>query len=104
MPGNLQPLLRAQAMNGMVYLMAAHALRESTVSWSGRSMAVKIYLFDISASKKPGQNHPIRVYVQESGEPGDLNDGNARCLEHQLRDLTRFAARQLPCTGTTSAG
>ena len=75
-PGNLQPLLRTQSVNGSVYLLA-NAPFESTRVMVREIEGGQIYLFDISASKKSDQNHPIQVFVQEASEPGDLNDGNA---------------------------
>ena len=93
-PRNLQPLLRTQSVNGMVYLMA-HAPFESTRVMVREIDGGQIYLFDILASKKPGQNHPIQVYVQEAGEPGDLTDSNAVASNISYVTLTRFAALQL---------
>ena len=93
-PGNLQPLLRTQSVNGTVYLMA-HAPFESTRVMVREIDGGQIYLFDILASKKPGQNHPIQVYVQEAGEPGDLTDSNAVASNISYVTLTRFAALQL---------
>jgi integrating conjugative element protein (TIGR03749 family) len=55
----------------------------------------QIYLFDISASKKPGQNHPIQVFVQEASEPGDFIDSGVVASNISYVTLTRFAARQL---------
>ena len=93
-PGNLQPLLRTQSVNGTVYLLA-HAPFESTRVMVREIDGGQIYLFDISASKKPGQNHPLQVYVQEAGEPGGLNDDSAIASNISYVALTRFAARQL---------
>ena len=93
-PGNLQPLLRTQSVNGMVYLMA-HAPFESTRVMVREIDGGQIYLFDISASKKPGRSHPIQVYVQEAKEPDDLTDGSAVGSNINYVTLTRFAARQL---------
>ena len=93
-PGNLQPLLRTQSVNGTVYLLA-HAPFESTRVMVREIEGGQIYLFDISASKKSGQSHPIQVYVQQASEPGDLNDGNAVASNISYVTLTRFAARQL---------
>ena len=93
-PGNLQPLLRTQSVNGTVYLLA-HAPFESTRFMVREIDGGQIYLFDISASKKPSQNHPIQVFVQEASEPVDLNDGNAVASNISYVTLTRFAARQL---------
>ena len=93
-PGNLQPLLRTQSVNGTVYLLA-HAPFESTRVMVREIEGGQIYLFDISASKKSGQNHPIQVYVQEASEPGDLSASNAIASNISYVTLTRFAARQL---------
>ncbi len=93
-PGNLQPLLRTQSVNGTVYLLA-HAPFESTRVMVREIDGGQIYLFDISASKKSGQNHPIQVYVQEAKEPGDLKDSNTVASNISYVTLTRFAALQL---------
>ena len=93
-PGNLQSVLRTQSVNGTVYLLA-HAPFESTRVMVREIDGGQIYLFDISASKKPSQNHPIQVFVQEASEPGDLNDGNAVASNISYVTLTRFAAWQL---------
>ena len=93
-PGNLQTLLRTQSVNGTVYLMA-HAPFESTRVMVREIDGGQIYLFDISASKKTGQNHPIQVFVQEVSEPGDLNVGNDVASNISYVTLSRFAARQL---------
>ena len=93
-PGNLQPLLRTQSVNGTVYLLA-HAPFDSTRVMVREIDGGQIYLFDISAAKKSGQNHPIQVYVQEASEPGDLIDGNDVASNISYVTLSRFAARQL---------
>ena len=93
-PGNLQPLLRTQSVNGTVYLLA-HAPFESTRVMVREIEGGQIYLFDISASKKSGQNHSIQLFVQEASEPDDLNDGSAVASNINYVTLTRFAARQL---------
>ncbi|MCP4285693.1 MAG: TIGR03749 family integrating conjugative element protein [Gammaproteobacteria bacterium] len=93
-PGNLRPLLRTQSVNGTVYLLA-HAPFESTRVMVREIDGGQIYLFDISASKKSGQSHPIQIFVQEASEPGDVNDGNAVTSNFSYVTLTRFAARQL---------
>ncbi|MCB1862740.1 MAG: TIGR03749 family integrating conjugative element protein [Gammaproteobacteria bacterium] len=93
-PGNLQPLLRTQSVNGAVYLMA-HAPFESTRVMVREIDGGQIYLFDISASKKSGQSHPIQIFVQEAREPGDLTDGTAIASNISYVTLTRFAAMQL---------
>jgi len=93
-PGNLQPLLRTQSVNGTVYLMA-HAPFESTRVMVQEIEGGQIYLFDISASKKSGQNHPIQVVVQEASKPDDLNNGSAVASNISYVALTRFAAMQL---------
>ena len=93
-PGNLQPLLRTQSVNGTVYLMA-YAPFESTRVMVREIEGGQIYLFDISASKKSGQSHPIQVYVEQAKEPDDLTDGNAVASNIGYVTLTRFAARQL---------
>ena len=93
-PGNLQPLLRTQSVNGTVYLLA-HAPFESTRVMVREIGDGQIYLFDISASKKSGQSHPMQVYVQEASEPGDLTDSGVVASNISYVTLTRFAARQL---------
>ncbi|WP_037374364.1 TIGR03749 family integrating conjugative element protein [Sedimenticola selenatireducens] len=93
-PGNLQPLLRTQSVNGTVYLLA-HAPFELTRVMVRETEGGQIYLFDISASNKLGQNHPIQLFVQEANEHGVLNDGNTIASNISYVTLTRFAARQL---------
>ena len=95
--GNLQPLLRTQSVNGTVYLLA-HAPFESTRVMVREIEGGQIYLFDISASKRPSQNHPIQVFVQEKSESGSgdlLIDGNAAPSNLSYVTLIRFAAIQL---------
>lgn len=94
LPANLQPLLRTQSVNGTLYLLA-HAPFESSRVMVREIEGGQIYLFDIAASEKPGENHPIQVFVEEASESGNTIDGSAVSAEPDYVTLTRFAAKQL---------
>ena len=96
-PGNLQPLLRTQSVNGTVYLMA-HTAFDSTRVMVQDIEGGQIYLFDVAASNEPGQNPPVQVFVQEEGEPskaGSLSDSDIAPRKTSYVTLTRFVAQQL---------
>jgi len=96
-PGNLQPLLRTQSVNGTVYLLA-HTPFESTRVMIREIDGGQVYLFDIAASKKTGPNHPMQVFVQEDSDSDKYsfpNDRDAAASKLNYVTLTRFAAQQL---------
>ena len=100
-PGNLQPLLRTQSVNGTLYLMA-HAPFDTTRVMVREIDSGQIYLFDVAASKKQGHNHPVQIFVREAGEPNKarpLNDSDAAPSNISHVSLTRFAAQQLYAPG-----
>ena len=94
LPANLQPLLRTQSVNGTLYLLA-HAPFESSRVMVREIDGGQIYLFDIAASEKPVQNHPIQVFVEEASKSGNTIDGNAEPAKPDYVTLIRYAAKQL---------
>ena len=95
-PGHLQPLLRTQNVNGTLYLMA-HTPFDTTRIMIREIDGGQIYLFDVAASKKPGQNHPVQVFVQEAGEASkaSLLTDRDTVPKTDYVTLIRFAAQQL---------
>lgn len=96
-PGNLQPLLRTQSVNGTVYLMA-HAPFESTRVMIREIDGGQIYLFDVAASTEPSQNQPVQVFVQKESESSKADfatDRDAVPPKTSYVTLIRFAAQQL---------
>lgn len=98
-PASLQPLLRIQSVNGTVYLLASapfDATRVMAQSIDGGQM----FLFDVSASQRGGQTHPVQVYVNTNGEPhADTMESSLASqdatAQYSYVALTRFAAQQL---------
>jgi len=97
-PATLQPLLRAQSVDGTLYLLAS-APFDATRVMVRTIDGGQVFLFDVSASKEGGQTHPVQVYVKASGahladdaEPSMEPDGATR---YGYVSLTRFAAQQL---------
>ena len=96
LPGKLQPLLRTQNVNGTLYFMA-HAPFDATRIMVREIDSGQVYLFDVAASNKPGQNHPVQVFVRETGETNKaspLTDSDT-VPKFDYVTLTRFAAQQL---------
>lgn len=98
-PATLQPLLRTQSVNGTVYFLANgpfDATRVIAQSIDGGQM----FLFDVSATQKVGQTHPVQVYVNTNGEPhADTMESSLASqdgtVQYSYVTLTRFAAQQL---------
>ncbi len=98
-PASLQPLLRIQSLDGVVYFLAHAAFDPTRIVVRGTRDG-RFYLLDVSASGQGGSLAPVEVYVKASrahGEvPGDAGTGEDRALgRYGYVALTRFAARQL---------
>ncbi len=96
-PATIQGELRTQSVNGTVYLLA-HAPFGSNRIMVRELDSGRIYLFDVTAAKKGGANHPIQVYVTgDSVTTKDHATGGNDSDKGQLDyiQLTRFAAQQL---------
>ena len=99
-PAAVQPALRTQSVNGMVYLLA-HAPFDTNRLMVRELDSGRIYLFDVKASEgdeKGGASHPIEITVSDVHRP-DKNSavagtGTARAPLSYIQ-LTRFAAQQL---------
>jgi len=94
-PGSLQPLLRTQSVNGMVYLLA-HASFGSNRLMMRELDSGRIYLFDVTAVEEGGTTHSIQIY-NTSGFAKDVvaGDNDAGAGQPGYIQLTRFAAQQL---------
>ncbi len=97
LPGTIEPLLRAQSVNGVVYLLANAAFESSRVMVreidSGR-----VYLFDVTAAEAGTPGGPLQIFVNV--DPGSTDatatkGGRSKTRRHNTIELTRFAARQL---------
>jgi len=98
LPGRLQPLLRAQSVDGTLYLLANSSF-EATRVMVREIESGQIYLFDIAASEKGGQTHPVQLYSAEaesdqSALPGGKGASSA-LPQYSYVTLIRFASQQL---------
>jgi integrating conjugative element protein (TIGR03749 family) len=96
-PASVQGLLRAQSVNGVVYLLA-HAPFGSNRLMVRELDSGRIYLFDVTAAEDGGANHPVQVYFTgDSGTTKDHATGGYDAGQRQpgYIQLTRFAAQQL---------
>ena len=101
LPGRLQPLLRAQSVDGTLYLLANSSF-EATRVMVREIETGKIYLFDFTASKKGGQTDPVQIYStgnstrKLNGTESLSNKGaHPAFKQYSYVALTRFAAQQL---------
>jgi len=96
-PAPIQPLLRAQSVNGTVYLLAR-------APFSSKRLMVReldsgrIYLFDVTAAEAGGANPPIQITVADDSQ-SDRDSATTRHKAGQKPpgyiELTRFAVQQL---------
>ena len=96
-PGQIQPLLRTQNINGTVYLLANTAF-DMTRIMVREIEGDQVYLLDITAADETVQNNPIEIYVEDedmSGNTDFSNKSNRNRPKHSYVSLTRFAAQQL---------
>lgn len=98
LPSRLQSLLRAQSVDGTLYLLA-HQPFEATRVMVREIASGRIYLFDISASKEEGQANPVEVTLAD-GSSGIRDsvlseEAPTRSPTYGYVALTRFAAQQL---------
>ena len=98
LPSRLQPLLRAQSVDGTLYLLA-HQPFEATRVMVREMDSGRIYLLDISASKEEAQTNPVEVTLS-GGEHAARDtvspeDAHANMPAYGYVALTRFAAQQL---------
>ena len=96
-PAAIQPLLRTQSVNGMVYLLA-HAPFAASRLMVRELDSGRIYLFDVRATKQGGVSQPLQITVAEA-HPADkeraITDPGAGPAPPNYIQLTRFAAQQL---------
>jgi len=101
LPGRLQPMLRAQSVDGTLYLLANSAFKTTRVMVREIENG-KVYLFDITASKEGGQTNPVQIYSAGSSN-GKLDetesltnkDTHPAFKQYSYVALTRFASQQL---------
>ena len=100
-PASLGPLVRAQSVDGTVYLLA-HEPFESQRVMVRELESGRVYLLDVAASNTEGQRHAVHVFVpRDEAEPDGAAASVARSLsrpgapEHGYPTLVRFAAQQL---------
>jgi integrating conjugative element protein (TIGR03749 family) len=94
-PASVQTLVRAQSINGTVYLLA-HAPFGSNRLMVRELDSGRIYLFDVTATEEGGASPPIQIYVTGDTDPGRDTVGiDADRSPPDYIQLTRFAARQL---------
>jgi len=101
LPGRLQPLLRAQSVDGTLYLLANNPF-DTTRVMVREIETGKIYLFDFTASKEGGQTDPVQIY--SAGNSNSKLNGTELLInkgahpafkQYSYVDLTRYASRQL---------
>lgn len=104
-PARLQPLLRAQNVDGTVYLLARGAFAATRLMVREVDSG-QIYLLDLSASQDKGQIHPVQIYAAErthaESEQADAPAGRGHHTglpQYGYVALTRFAAQQLYAPG-----
>ena len=96
-PASVQPLLRAQSVNGAVYLLARGSF-ESNRLMVRELDSGRIYLFDVTAAEESGPQYPIQITVAADSEPvkgRDTVGNDADRKRPSYIQLTRFAAQQL---------
>jgi len=101
LPGRLQPMLRAQSVDGTLYLLANSAFKTTRVMVREIENG-KVYLFDITASKEGGQTKPVQIY-SASNSTSELDETESfsnkgthpAFKQHSYVALTRFASQQL---------
>jgi len=101
LPGRLQPLLRAQSVDGTLYLLANSSF-EATRVMVREIESGRIYLFDITASKDGGQTSPVQIHSTDNTnsrlDGAELFGGKGdhpASTQYSYVSLTRFAAQQL---------
>jgi len=98
LPGRLQPLLRAQSVDGTLYLLA-NSLFETTRVMVREIETGRIYLFDIAASKEGGQTRSVQIYsaeVESDSTAAPSGKGTHTTFpQYSYVTLTRFASQQL---------
>jgi len=98
LPSRLQPLLRAQSVDGTLYLLA-HEPFEVTRVMVREIASGRIYLLDIAASKQEGSANLIEVVLPDKvkavQEATVSDEAPAEPPTYGYVALTRFAAQQL---------
>jgi len=101
LPGRLQPMLRAQSVDGTLYLLANSAFKTTRVMVREIETG-KVYLFDITASKESGQTNPVQIYSTDNSsgkldETESLNNKGTHPAfkQYSYVALIRFASQQL---------
>ena len=94
-PASVQPLLRTQSVNGMVYPLT-HAPFDSNRLMVRELDSGRIYLCDVEATKAGGPIHPIQIYVKEphATETTPVENQDAGQLDYV--QLIRFTAPTRP--------
>ena len=93
MPVGLERLLRAQTVNGTVYLLANVAFPRTRILVREID-AGRVYLMDISAGEGGGHTAPISIVVDETIDAG-ARSGHEDTGRVGYVGLTRFASQQL---------
>ncbi len=96
-PGAVQPILRAQSVNGTVYLLA-HAPFDSSRFMVRELESGRIYLFDVTATDVGVANDPIEIFIAGDSTADNniaLGDDDGDQSQPGYIRLTRFAAQQL---------
>ena len=93
LPAGLDRLLRAQTVNGTVYLLASAAFPKTRMLVREIDGG-RVYLMDISAGESGGFATPISIVVDGSVD-SDIRPGREDTRHVGYVGLTRFAAQQL---------
>ncbi len=96
-PGAVQPKLRAQSVDGTVYLLA-HAPFDSSRFMVRELESGRLYLFDVTAVDAGVANDPIEIFITDDRNTGTdvaTGDDDADQSQPSYIRLTRFAAQQL---------
>ncbi len=98
LPSRLQPLLRAQSVDGTLYLLANSSFEAARVMVREIETG-RIYLFDIAALEEGGQTHPVQIYSAEvESDPtatSSSRGAHPAFPQYSYVTLTRFASQQL---------
>ncbi len=96
-PASMQAFLRAQSINGTIYLLA-HGSFPATRFMVREVDSGRIYLLDISSVEKAVSANPLQIFVSEDSDSGNALAIDGDGLNQRPPDyiqLSRFAAQQL---------
>ena len=92
LPQHLTGSLRAQSLDGAVYL-TAHAAFETARIQVRSTTGAPVYLLDVEARESAPAGHTVRVELPPASVPHSGSGGSGRTFGYVA--LTRFAARKL---------